>query len=92
MANCYFAKPNGMQHCCIPFFMLFVERRAVMLRCVENRWMEFLRITGAKSLFETPTLLLNSASDHPRQFAASLAFVLIIGHNHGGRPANDIDH
>jgi hypothetical protein len=19
MANCYFAKPHGMQHCCIPF-------------------------------------------------------------------------
>jgi hypothetical protein len=35
----------------------------------------YLGPSGPKSLFETPTLLLNSASDHPRQFAASLAFV-----------------
>jgi DNA-directed RNA polymerase specialized sigma24 family protein len=25
MANCYFAKPHGMQHCYIPFFMLLIS-------------------------------------------------------------------
>lgn len=24
MANCYFAKPHDIQHCCIPFFMLLI--------------------------------------------------------------------
>ena len=53
------------------------------------------RQAALKSLFETLTLLPNSASDRPSQFAqfaASLAFLSIIGHNHGRRPANDIDH
>jgi hypothetical protein len=26
MANCYFIKPKGMQHCYIPFFMLLISR------------------------------------------------------------------
>ena len=33
------------------------------------------RQAALKSLFETPTLLPNSAPDRPSQFAASLAFV-----------------
>ena len=31
MADCYFAKPNGMQHCCIPFFMLLIPNALLIL-------------------------------------------------------------
>jgi hypothetical protein len=29
MANCYFAKPDGMQHCCIPFLYVIDFKGAV---------------------------------------------------------------
>src|SRR5260370_6529924 len=38
MANCYFAKPQGMQHCYIPFFMLLISNALLVLarhRCGE---------------------------------------------------------
>jgi hypothetical protein len=31
MANCYFAKPHGMQHCYIPFFMLLISNALLVL-------------------------------------------------------------
>jgi hypothetical protein len=31
MANCYFAKPHGMQHCYIPFFMLLIPNGLLVL-------------------------------------------------------------
>jgi len=31
MANCYFAKPRGMQHCYIPFFMLLISNALLVL-------------------------------------------------------------
>jgi hypothetical protein len=31
MANCYFAKPQGMQHCYIPFFMLLISNALLVL-------------------------------------------------------------
>jgi hypothetical protein len=31
MANCYFAKPHGMQHCCIPFSMLLISNALLIL-------------------------------------------------------------
>jgi hypothetical protein len=31
MANCYFAKPHGMQHCYTPFFMLLISNALLVL-------------------------------------------------------------
>jgi hypothetical protein len=31
MANCYFAKPHGMQHCYIPFFILLISNALLVL-------------------------------------------------------------
>jgi hypothetical protein len=31
MANCYFAKPHGVQHCYIPFFMLLISNALLVL-------------------------------------------------------------
>jgi hypothetical protein len=31
MANCYLAKPHGMQHCYIPFFMLLISNALLVL-------------------------------------------------------------
>lgn len=31
MANCYFAKPDGIQHCSVAFFMLLIPNRLLVL-------------------------------------------------------------
>ena len=42
MANCYFAKPDGMQHCYIPFLYVIDFKGALSF----DEAQEFLRTTG----------------------------------------------
>ena len=51
MANCYFAKPHGMQHCYIPFFMLLISNALLVLarHTHRPRNMALFNITTASS-------------------------------------------
>jgi site-specific recombinase XerD len=39
MANCCFAKPHGMQHCCIPFVMLLISNALLILARHSRRYL-----------------------------------------------------
>jgi hypothetical protein len=69
MANCFFAKPNGMQHCCIPFFMLLIPNVLLILARHTEALEEFAAVAEPDTLLAWYRKLIANKFDD-REFAS----------------------